>query len=85
MKKSDKITFEISLYVLIFLAALALRLFQLGGNPLLESEAGWAFPAWQLSQGEAIPVGSPVAYLAVSELLFSLLGVGISWLASGRR
>lgn len=76
MKKSNKLTFEISLYILIFLIGLALRLFQLGGNPLLESEAGWAFPAWQLSRGEAIPVGSGVAYLASSEVLFSLFGAG---------
>lgn len=76
MKKSNKITLEITLYGLIFLAALALRFFQLGWNPLLESEARWALQAWQLTQNELIPVGSQVAYLAFSEGLFTLFGSG---------
>ena len=76
MKKSNKITLEITLYGLIFLAALGFRLFQLGWNPLLESEARWALQAWQLTQNELIPVGSQVAYLAFSEVLFTLFGSG---------
>jgi hypothetical protein len=76
MKKSNTITLELTLYGLIFLAALALRLFQLGWNPLLESEASWALQAWQLAQNELIPVGSQVAYLSFSEVLFTLFGSG---------
>lgn len=72
MKNENKFTAEIALYILIFLAALALRLIQLGQAPLLESEASLAFQAWQLAQGEAIPVASQVASLSVTEGLFSL-------------
>lgn len=72
MKKENKLTTEIVLYGLIFLAALALRLIRLGEVPLLESEASWAFQAWQLAQKESIPISSQVGYLAMTEGLFSL-------------
>ncbi len=72
MKKENKLTTEIVLYGLIFLAALALRLIQLGQVPLLESEASWAFQAWQLAGKESIPISSQVGYLAMTEGLFSL-------------
>jgi len=80
MKNENKITTEIALYVLIFLAALAARLIQLGQPPLLESEAHWAYQAWQLSQGESIPVASQVGYLSATEGLFSLF-IGSNFLA----
>ncbi|HDD55140.1 MAG TPA: hypothetical protein ENG59_02715 [Chloroflexi bacterium] len=72
MKNERKFTTEVALYGLIFLAALVLRLIQLGQPPLLDSEARLAFQAWQLAQGETIPVASQVAYLSVTEGLFSL-------------
>ena len=72
MKKDNKITRELALYGLIFLAALALRLINLGRVPLLESEANWAIQAWQLSLKESIPVGSQVGYLSITEGLFKL-------------
>lgn len=76
MKNENKITTEIALYILIFLAALAARLVQLGQIPLMESEAHWAFQAWQLSQGQSIPVASQVGYLSITEGLFSLFKGG---------
>jgi predicted membrane-bound mannosyltransferase len=76
MKSERKITAEIVLYLLIFLAALVLRMLQLGQSPLLESEARWAFDAWQLAQGEGIPVASQVGYLSVTEGLFSIFEAG---------
>ena len=76
MKNEKKFTAEIALYILIFLVALVLRLIQLGQPPLLESEASLAFQAWQLAQGETIPVASQVAYLSVTEGLFSLFEAG---------
>lgn len=76
MKNEKKFTAEIALYILIFLAALVLRLIQLGRPPLLESEASLAFQAWQLAQGETISVTSQVAYLSVTGGLFSLFEAG---------
>ena len=80
MKKDNKITGELVLYGLIFLAALALRLIHVGRVPLLESEASWAFQAWQLSLGESIPVSSQVGYLSITEGLFNLF-TGSNFLA----
>lgn len=74
MDKMRRITPEGLLYGLIFIGALAARLILLGRPPLLEGEAGWAYQAWQISQGEPIQLGSQVSYLAVTEALFSLLG-----------
>lgn len=72
MKNKHKFTAEIAIYILIFLIALAIRLVQLGRVPLLESEAHWAFQAWQLARGDLLPVSSQVAYLSLTEGLFSL-------------
>jgi predicted membrane-bound mannosyltransferase len=72
MKTKNKLTTEIIMYSLIFLTALALRLVQLGRVPLLESEARWAFQAWQLAQKASIPVSTHVGYLTMTEGLFSL-------------
>ncbi len=74
MDRNNRITNENLLYGLIFLAALLVRLLLLGQTPLLESEAGWAYQAWQFSRGENIAVGSQVGYLAVSGGLFTLFG-----------
>ena len=76
MKNENKFTAEIALYVLIFLSALVLRLIQLGQTPLLESEARLAVQAWLLAEGETIPLASHVAYLSVTEGLFSLFEGG---------
>ncbi len=51
-----------------------LRLALLGRSPLVESEAAWAFQAWQIHLGEQISVGSQVGYLSFTEILFSLIG-----------
>jgi len=59
---------------LIFITALLLRLTLLGRSPLVESEAAWAFQAWQIHLGEQISVGSQVGYLSFTEILFSLFG-----------
>ena len=72
MKSERKITAEIGCYILIFLAAVVMRLLQLGQSPLLDSEARWAFQAWQLAQGEGIPVAFQVGYLSITEMLFSV-------------
>jgi hypothetical protein len=80
MKNEKTITTETALYVSFFLVALILRLLYLGQAPLLESEARWAFQAWQLSQGESTTISSQVGYLAFTEALFSFIG-GTNFLA----
>ena len=72
MNKEIRITREILIYSLIFMAALLLRLMLLGSSPLVDSEASWALQAWQIHLGEQIPIGSQVGYLAFTEILFSL-------------
>jgi hypothetical protein len=74
MNKETRITREILVYSLIFLTALLLRLALLGRSPLLDSEAAWAFQAWQIHLGEQLSVGSQVGYLSFTEILFSLFG-----------
>ena len=74
MNKETRITRELIVYSLIFITALMLRLTLLGRSPLVDSEAAWAFQAWQIHLGEQIPVGSQVGYLSFTEILFSLFG-----------
>jgi len=74
MNKETRITREIIVYSLIFITALLLRLTLLGRSPLVDSEATWAFQAWQIHLGEQIPIGSQVGYLSFTEILFSLFG-----------
>ncbi len=76
MKNQTKITTELFLYGLIFILAAALRLILLGRTPLIETEASWAYQAWQIWQGESIRPGSLVSYLSFTEALFSVFGSG---------
>ena len=74
MKKQTRITNEIFLYGLIFFLSVFLRLTLLGRTPLMESEASWAYQAWQIWKGESNQVGSLVSYLSITEGLFSVFG-----------
>ena len=76
MKNQTKITTEIFLYGIIFFLAGTLRLILLGKIPLIESEASWAFQAWQIWKGESIQLGSMIGYLSLTEALFSIFGSG---------
>ncbi len=76
MKNQTKITTELFLYGLIFILAAALRLILLGRTPLVETEASWAYQAWQVWQGESVRPGSLVSYLSITEALFSIFGSG---------
>jgi hypothetical protein len=42
--------------------------------PLIESEASWAYQAWQISAGESIPIGVETTYLSATTALFSIFG-----------
>jgi len=74
MNKETRITRELIVYSLIFITALVLRLTLLGRSPLVDSEATWAFQAWQIHLGEQTLVGSQVGYLSFTEILFSMFG-----------
>jgi hypothetical protein len=76
MKNQTKITTELFLYGLIFILAAALRLILLGRTPLVETEASWAYQAWQIWQGESIRPGSLISYLSITKALFSIFGSG---------
>ena len=69
------LSLEAALYLLIFLVALALRLFNLGAHPLNDAEARQALSALHLLRGADVTPGahSP-AYLFLSYLLFLLFG-----------
>jgi len=76
MKNQTKITTEIFLYGSIFFLAGILRFILLGKVPLIETEASWAFQAWQIWKGESIRPGSMIFYLSLTEALFSIFGSG---------
>ncbi len=74
MNKETSVTRELIGYSLIFITALLVRLVLLGRSPLVDSEASWAFQAWQIHLGENFPLGSQVGYLSFTEILFTLFG-----------
>jgi hypothetical protein len=74
MEKERILTNEKFIYGLIFAGGLFLRLLLLGDVPLMESEASWAFQAWQILQGEFLQLGSQVAYLSFTEAIFQIFG-----------
>ncbi|MGB8644519.1 MAG: hypothetical protein WCF84_04730 [Anaerolineae bacterium] len=66
-------TVEVGLYVLLFLVAVTMRLFNLGGRPLAEHEAAIALSAWQFLQGQgAGAINSPLLF--TSNLFAFFLG-----------
>lgn len=70
------LTVETVFYVLLFILALALRLWRLDGYPLSDTEAAQSWPALQLYRGD--PLGT-AAYspllLSLNALAFLLLGI----------
>jgi hypothetical protein len=74
MKNQTRISTEVFLYSLIFVLAAALRFTLLGKVPLVESEASWAYQAWQIWRGELIRPGSLVSYLSITKGLFFIFG-----------
>ena len=72
------LTVENTLWGLILVLALGIRLLNLGADPLSESEAGWALQALSLFPGsshiETIPPGPQPLYIAVTGFLFGVMG-----------
>jgi len=59
---------------LAFLLALGLRLIGLGSLPLSDAEAGWALQAMRVADGAKPLLGSNLAYITPTSLLFFLFG-----------
>jgi hypothetical protein len=76
--KTIRWNIEHTLYALIFLLALGVRLARLGAFPLSNFEAGWALTALDLSVGRGreaqVAIGPNPGYWLGTGLLFSLLG-----------
>jgi hypothetical protein len=70
MTEKKTITLEYALYITALCLALAFRLIGLGALPFNEAEAAWAWQAYQVSQGEAVQIGSQPAYVLLTGLLF---------------
>ncbi|MBN2549760.1 MAG: hypothetical protein JXB15_11415 [Anaerolineales bacterium] len=75
---SRRFTFETALYLLAFILALLVRLYNLGAAPLSDSEAAWALQALQIAwpgDAETIPsFGPQPAYIILTGISFALLG-----------
>lgn len=72
--KKNQINIEQALYLVAFALAIGLRFINLGTSPLSEFEAGWAMQAYNISQGEALAIGSQPAYIILTSFLFSIFG-----------
>ncbi|MBI4927543.1 MAG: glycosyltransferase family 39 protein, partial [Anaerolineae bacterium] len=70
----NKITFEIVLFVLAGLAALAIRFLFLGSIPLNDNEANLALQALALSKGESVILSGHPAYLVLTSFFMSMFG-----------
>ena len=67
-----KLTIEHTLYFLIFLLALGIRLYRLGAAPLSDFEADWAQQALDLAGGGQPVLGPQPAYILLTSLFFIL-------------
>jgi hypothetical protein len=69
-------TLEEMLYLLAFAAALVMRLAILGQYHFSELEAGYAWQAYQVSQGDDLQMLGHPAYIQLTGILFYLFGNG---------
>ena len=76
-RRVEGLTVETGLWILVALAALAMRMAQLDGAPLKANEAEAAAMAWRAAQGDGLPVTdyNPLL-LAANSLMFLLFGAG---------
>lgn len=76
-RKGKRLTVEAGLWVLVGLAALAMRIARLDGAPLAAREAEAAMMAWRAAQGGRLPVVDYNPFLlAANSLVFTLFGTG---------
>ena len=74
MIRTRKISNETTIYFLIFILGLCLRFFILGGTPLTDSEAQWAFSALELPGDSMDMAGSFPGYTVITSFLITLFG-----------
>jgi len=67
---SSRLKYEGWLYWLAFLIALGLRIVQLGGTPLTDSESQLALQALHIAQGKDILIESQPVYILFTSILF---------------
>jgi hypothetical protein len=76
--RNSRITTEQVLWILVVTLALGIRMLNLGAEPLSDPEANWALQALSIFPGtahiEPIPPGTQVSYLAMTGMLFGVLG-----------
>lgn len=67
-------TIEQTVYLLAFLLALGIRLFNLGAAPLSDFEAGWALNALDVARGGVGALGPSPGYIMLTGLSIFLMG-----------
>lgn len=67
-----KIRLEHILYLVAFLLALGIRLFNLGEAPLSDFEADWALQSLALARGESVTLGAQPGYIFPTLIIFYL-------------
>lgn len=72
IKSMKKISLEQVLYLIAFLLALGVRLFNLGEAPLSDFEAGWALQSFALARGESVTLGAQPGYIFPTLIFFYL-------------
>jgi hypothetical protein len=72
MTEKKTISLETGLYLLALALGLAFRLIGLGSLPFNETEASWAWQAYQVSGSEPVLIGSQPAYVMLTSLVFTL-------------
>jgi len=69
----SRVKYEGWLYWLAFLIALGLRIIQLGGTPLTDSESRFALQALHIAQGKDTLLGPQPAYILFTSILFLVI------------
>ena len=72
--KRPQVTIEQALYLIAFIVALGIRLYNLGAAPLSDIEASWALQALDVARGEAGALGANPGYISLTGIFFFLLG-----------
>ena len=78
MTEKKAITLEHALYLLALCLALAVRLIGLGALPFNETEASWAWQAYQVAHSEPVQIGSQPAYVLFYVLTMVVVAVHVS-------
>jgi len=74
MMNSKSLRLETILYIVALGLGMAVRMYNLGVQPLSDSEAQWALQALHLAQGETFSPGPQPAYISLTALVFFLFG-----------